>query len=584
MGFDAANISIPLYSDGSNKETIKNLEAQTYNIENGEITITKLNPKSVFDKKMSKNLTVKEFSFPSVKEGSIIELSYMVNSDFISHLLPWDIQGVYPCIRSELNVQFPDFLKYEIFNQGNLNYNSFTKDSTKQLFRVVAGLLSNSSIIVLNANVYHYKWVYQDVPALIDEEFISTKENYTQRINFQLAEYELPDRMPQKIMSDWQNVTSKLNWRDDFGVSYLLNIDWLKKDLKIILQGTHSELEKTKKIFEFVRDNFKSTSNYGIYITEELGLKEVFRKKSGSVSEINLLLLAMLHHESIVSAPIILSLRDRGWVHPKYPLMERFNYLICGVTIDGNSYFLDASDPILGFNQLHYDCYNGLAWVINFKETKSINLSTDLIHEQKYVTVLLMNDSNRLAGKVMSQAGHNESYNIRKMIAKNGKDAYAAELKSKFPSGLIMENVEVDSLKSYEQPVKTSYDISLKFDEDIVYFNPMLDQLINKNLFKSSERRYPIELPNMKDVNYILNLEIPTGYAVDELPKSERHLLGENDGLFEYLILQKGSQIQFKYTLKINRTNFDVEDYKSLRTFYTIILKKQSEQIVFKKS
>src|SRR5687768_3744122 len=72
--YDVANISIPLFTDGDAEEQLDKLKAVTYNLEDGKVVETKLDVKSnVFKDKINKNLVLKKFTFPNVKEGSIIE-------------------------------------------------------------------------------------------------------------------------------------------------------------------------------------------------------------------------------------------------------------------------------------------------------------------------------------------------------------------------------------------------------------------------------------------------------------------------------------------------------------------------------
>ena len=106
--------------------------------------------------------------------------------------------------------------------------------------------------------------------------------------------------------------------------------------------------------------------------------------------------------------------------------------------------------------------------------------------------------------------------------------------------------------------------------------------LIN-NPFNSAERNYPVELPYVFDESFLLNMEIPEGYEVEELPKSVRVKLNDNDGIFEYLIQKNENTIQFKNVLNIKKATFDPADYNNLRDFYAFIVKKQAEEIVFKK-
>jgi hypothetical protein len=78
-------------------------------------------------------------------------------------------------------------------------------------------------------------------------------------------------------------------------------------------------------------------------------------------------------------------------------------------------------------------------------------------------------------------------------------------------------------------------------------------------------------------------MEIPKGYKVDELPKSVRLKFNEDEGVFEYLISVDNNNIQMRSRLRFNKATFPNEDYQSLRDFYAFIVKKQAEQIVFKK-
>jgi hypothetical protein len=72
--------------------------------------------------------------------------------------------------------------------------------------------------------------------------------------------------------------------------------------------------------------------------------------------------------------------------------------------------------------------------------------------------------------------------------------------------------------------------------------------------------------------------------VVDELPKQMLAKFDEEGkSFFEYRISQTGDQILFRTRIKIDRALFLPEEYEGLREFFNLIVKKQSEQIVFKK-
>jgi hypothetical protein len=83
---------------------------------------------------------------------------------------------------------------------------------------------------------------------------------------------------------------------------------------------------------------------------------------------------------------------------------------------------------------------------------------------------------------------------------------------------------------------------------------------------------------------YVLSIDIPKGYVVDEIPKSIRMRLNESDGLFEYIIQKTDNSVQLRCRILISKAVFPQEDYQALRDFFAMVIKKQGEQVVFKKS
>jgi hypothetical protein len=85
------------------------------------------------------------------------------------------------------------------------------------------------------------------------------------------------------------------------------------------------------------------------------------------------------------------------------------------------------------------------------------------------------------------------------------------------------------------------------------------------------------------DETYELTMDIPKGYKVEELPASVKVNFNGNDGFFEYTIQKDEFLIQLRSHLKLKQAIFEPADYNSLRDFFAYVVKKESEQIVFKK-
>ncbi|MDE3212728.1 MAG: hypothetical protein KGM98_05795, partial [Bacteroidota bacterium] len=75
-GFKLGTVFLPLYSRGDTKDVLKEVKAASYNLENGKVEKTELNPSDIFDVQVSPIRHDKRFTLPDIKEGSIIEYTY----------------------------------------------------------------------------------------------------------------------------------------------------------------------------------------------------------------------------------------------------------------------------------------------------------------------------------------------------------------------------------------------------------------------------------------------------------------------------------------------------------------------------
>lgn len=583
-GFDIANVSISLYSDGVDEEKLDKLKAVTYNLENGKVIETKLDTKSgLFEDKISKQRKIKKFTFPNLKEGSIIEFEYTTTSDYIRYLDPWEFQGAYPRLWSEYNLNVPSFFYYVFLKQGYLKFDIDSRNEGSTSYNVtVPNDAGPSEHLRVNAGYTDYRWVVKNVPALKEENFTSTVDNHIQKIDFVLVERREPLKYYRYVES-WPQIAGALMESEYFGQQLEKDNGWLKDILGPVIRGITEKEQKARKVYEYIRDNFTCTSRQSFAMDE--ALKTVAKNKRGSVAEINLLLTAMLKHEGIDADPVILSTRSNGVAYTVYPILSQYNYAICRATINGKNIYMDASEPHMGFGHLPLRCFNGSGRVIN-KQAVLTSLSPDSISETKVTTVFIINDEKgNLIGSMQQSPGYYDSEDLRDLVKEKGQEQLQKDIKKDFGADIVISNFGIDSLGKYDYPLNIHYDFDIKDEkEDIIYLNPMFGEGYKENPFKSSQRFYPVEMPYSTDETYNLQLEVPHGYVVDELPKSIILKLNDLDeGMFEYRISQSGDNISLRSRIILKRSYFMPDEYEMLREFFGIVVKKQAEQIVFKK-
>jgi hypothetical protein len=578
--FDLATISLSLYTDNDkdddDEDILSDIKATTYNLENGVVTSVPIDKRSIFSDKEDENHINKKFALPAVKEGCIIEYTYTLTSPDIFNMHSWKFQHKdYPVLWSEYQVCIPSVLTYTFIKQGIDSFYMHTYWEGKETYEI--DKISGYPLFV-KATTINHRWVEKDLKPLNAENYISSPDNYVDKIEFQLSGT-YNGREKSDVLNTWKSVTEYFANKKDFVQAVEGDNSWIKD-----VPGTGSdELQTAKSIYYYVQNNYTCTDDEDIYSYTDL--YEVYRKQKGTVREINLLLIAMLKNKGIYAEPVMLSTKSNGFVNPYYPVLDKFNYIICRSVINGKVYLLDATKPTLSFDQLSTECYNGYARIINTHHSDSLYLFSDSLVNSDVSTLSLSNDDDgKISGSYKRTMGKISSADMRKKMLTTNSSAYFKDIKNDYPFDVNMSNAAIDSLDEREMPVAVQYDIHFKLNDDIVYFNPIAPSDIEKeNPFKAAQRSYPVEMDYCMDKTYVLNMQVPAGYAVDELPKSARISLNGNEGTFQYLIQHTGDNIQLMCRLKLNQATFEPEDYETLRNFYAAIVEKEGEQIVFKK-
>ncbi|MEL7145286.1 MAG: hypothetical protein AAFO69_02880, partial [Bacteroidota bacterium] len=120
-------------------------------------------------------------------------------------------------------------------------------------------------------------------------------------------------------------------------------------------------------------------------------------------------------------------------------------------------------------------------------------------------------------------------------------------------------------------------------DSDIIYLNPIINGTFERNPFQSDRRVMPVDFPYGFSNKYVLEIELPEGYSVDELPKPAVFQLPGKAAQFQFSVTHLNNKISVINNLKINKLFYSVEEYDGLKKFFELMISKQEEQIVIKK-
>ena len=107
---------------------------------------------------------------------------------------------------------------------------------------------------------------------------------------------------------------------------------------------------------------------------------------------------------------------------------------------------------------------------------------------------------------------------------------------------------------------------------------------LRKILLKQEKRTFPVDIPIKSKDQYNLNLTIPDGYIVEELPEPINLKMDGDAGLFQFMTSQTGNRVQVISKVIIKKVHYEPEEYEVIKSFFDIIVEKHGEQIVLKKA
>lgn len=566
-GYEWANFEIPLYHEGnSDKETISGLKGITYNLEGGKIVESKVKGNDAFEEEYNESLDIVKLALPDVKEGSVIEITYRIFSDFLVEFRDWEFQSTIPAVLSEYRARIPEYFHYEKYMQG---YLPLTINEEK---------INNSVDFRENA----YRWAIHDVPAFKEEPYMTTYKDYISRMNFELAYTHFPNRPVQPIIGTWADISEKLQQNTYLGAAVKGN-GFLRKIVEQITADITEPAAQIDAISHYVKQNVVWNGNRRKFISTSL--RKALDDKKGSSADINLLFASMLEKQGFEVYPVLVSTRDHGFVRTSSPMLDQFNYVICAVKIEDQYFLLDATERLLPTGVLPERCLNGDGLMIAGKKEQWLPLASSVRSKSLVTAQVNVTAEGIIKGSIKFDNTGYDAFYKRKEFFSNGEEEFA---KSMF-DGKTWAIGEVSISNSEKLSENFIHEYAIEVSDhatiagDVIYLNPFIYLLEEENPFKMEKREYPVDFGSPFDRIYISQITIPEGYDVEELPASQMFRLPDNGGKYLRNVVRNGNVITVTSMLNINMPIFTQLEYPNLREFYSLMIAKQEEQIVLKK-
>ncbi len=573
-GLAEADYKIYLYKNERGSETINTVKASSYNFEKGGIVETKLSRKQVFREDLSKHTAVTKFAIPNVKVGSIIEIFYVKESPFLYNFHGWEFQSNIPKLFSQYEAEIPGNYVYNITLKGYLKLSTNENEIVKECFSPGGNAKADCS---------SFTWAMKNIPAFVEEKFMTAPSNHISSINFELSELRYFDGRVDKITKEWKDAESELRHEERFGVQLKKGKDVLETEIAVILASEKDELKRMQKIFDMVRHSYTWTGKMGMF--SDNGIKKAFTSKSGNVADINLTLIAALKYAGISTDPVILSTRDNGLPIDIHPVISDFNYVVARAKVNNKFYLLDATDDLVSPGMLPVRCLNGKGRVLGEDGSSFIELAPGAKDKTQAVYTLNVKDDGTYDGTLqMTYHGYAALEKRGEIYRSNDVDAYIAEFRNKSRNFRVLD-MKIENLDSIHLPLLET--IRIVGEEASsgrgMLINPFLLDKWSVNPFVAPDRIYPVDFGVPIDESVMFTLNYPAGMMPTDLPSPVAKTLPGNGGRLLYDVKEMANTVNVAFSFNISKSLYNAAEYPYLRELFGMLVQVQSTDIYITK-
>jgi len=423
----------------------------------------------------------------------------------------------------------------------------------------------------------------KNIPAFIEEDYLTTKSNYLARIEYELKTFKGMDGTVKHYTKTWKDVDHEFKTEKEIGRQ-------IKKTIKLeellspnIITETDA-LKRAQAIYDYTQSNYTWNGDYKIF--KDVSVKDLLKTNSGNVSSINILLHNMLREANIDVKPVLLSTRKNGFVTTIYPVISDFNYLIVQATINNETFFLDATDKFLSFGEIPFRCLNGKGRMLDYKNgSQWVDIVPKNQTSTMYSTLLTLNEDASVSGAIKTnQTGYHALSSKKEYYA--NKDTYIDNLEDEYPN-LEINNHEVLSENQTSKTFSETYNVNLEFDNsaaDLLYINPFIVKFFSTNPFKLQERTYPIDFGYPDTYFYTLTLNFdPEKFEISEIPENVNLIIPNNKGNVAFSSAAQENFVQLVFRIKFTDAIYPPEYYPYLKELMNQIVNIQTNSLILLK-
>lgn len=585
-GFDYGTKSIDLYKGDEGLESY-DVKAAVFNLEDNKVKKVPLENKRIFEEERSDSWRRISFTLPDIREGSIIEWHYKIRSPYSLYINDLICQYDIPIIHMTGSVQIPEYFVFNI-HPSRYFYIHVHKSRKSNSYNVNQGAgpyqsssFANSVNVNMMENIYSVE--LHHVPALKNEPYVNSMDNYTGKLVFELSATISFDGKDKKFYNtSWESVAKSIYANEKFGKELKRSAHFMPALNSILAQKLDSK-NQIREIFDLVKHRIAWNGKSRIYT--EKGIAEAFIKGEGNTAEINLNLVAMLQKGGHKAYPVLISTRNHGI--PLYPTKKGYNSVIAAVESENGHILLDATDPYSIPGHLPRKDLNWQGTMIRSDGTwKNISLYPSKHQHKDTKASVEIDESGLLKGNMMVKYSGLYAMEYRERMDNVAEEDHISYLEKTF-GNIDINNFSFRNEKELDKPVVEviQFEADNQIDKigDKIFISPLLFHSLNDNPFQKEKRKFPIDFGYPWKETKSVSITVPKNFTVRSVPEDLILYMPEGLGSLAIVAKQQGDKIVIQSDIRFNQPVIEVDKYQQLKNNYQKMLLHQEQKIVLER-
>ena len=558
-GKEYGDVEIPAYE--GHTFSIRNVKGRTIHSDGTVIPFTGKPIEKLLLKSGNERVMTKVFSLPDVQVGSIIEYEYILAyDDNIASSPRWYVQQ--PLFVHKAHYHF-------VPTQHELTSNS-------EHGHAVIGLMY-TPVLPAGAEVRSgmdgYDLTIENVPPMIDEEYMPPMESVSYRVIFYYSGYHNVDDF----------------WKQE-GKYWSKNVDHfaqaspkLKAAVEQLVAPGDTEEQKLKKIYAAVMnlENTSFTREHSAAENKAEGLKiktadDIWEQKRGNDDELTLLFIAMARAAGMKAYAMIVTNRNRSLLIKNYLDWDQLDDDIAIVQVSGKEMFFDPGERYCEFGQMHWK-HTFVGGVRQVEGGTTIAYSPGQGYKDSQmlrIAELKLDSEGKVQGIIRVTMGGSEAMRWRQDILRNdeeqAKKDFEEELQEDMPAGIVVKTNHFVGTTAYGNALMVMVDVSGNMGTSTgkrVFLPGTFFEASAKPLFVHEKRENPVDMHFPFMVRDTVTITLPAGFAVESVPKDAEIPL---PNFADYVAKYKATDTVYAYSRLMVLANvlYEPKEYSQLKDFY----------------